>query len=333
MPSLLVRRIAARHQIRQAAREACQSRSFRQRSAALQSFTPEVVEAFGQHFTTRLAAGHITAAGVLKKLQNLVRVFAKAPQLWINLKEHFARDFPGAPEFRGLRDIPALIRWLPKVLDHLVRQGAKLLGKAVEKAFSHLPLSLFTAGERRLLTMNDILNRILAFLKDNAPAAFKRLASKTGAYVKSHVLPSIGAWAQENIPTFLHVGTKAFSLLEKALNHPVILWAVYWYIWSNVTEFEWDAKALGNAATGNLTFRELWASLPGAAFGRLLSLLFSPGTFSLLPYVIAIRLLYCLGAHYLEWNGGQIVPDWQRMGKSFGVDPMALQQYAFGSSG
>lgn len=322
--STLVQRVAARYVVRRAAREAC-SDFRRHRHAGLRDLTPEVLEAFGQSFVGGLSRREVTAGLVLRKLKNLTRIFTKIPTLWTMLKERFMSDFPDAPEVRGLRDVPALVMWLPKVLNHIIMRGTKLMGRALAELFQHLPLSLFTAGKNRLLGVNDLLNQVLLFLKEHSPSAFRNLSGKIGVFVKSRVLPGLKDWAEENLPTFLGAGSKALARLGKLLNHPVVLWYVYWFIWSNVAEFEWDAQALARAAAGDLTFRDLWESLPGSALGLVIAKVFAPGTFTLLPYVIAARLLYCLGARYLEWSDGALLPDWSRMEESLGLSPGVLR--------
>ena len=303
--------------IRQAAREACAGRVFRRRTAAVRDFTPEVVEAIGQGFVEPLARRRMTAANVAGKIKHLVSLITKAPQLWTQLKKGLFKD---APEWEGLRSIPAFLKWLPHKVHDLSVEGAKALSKFFDVLFSHLPLAMLTAGTKHLLSVNDMLNQIIDVLKAHSPQAFRKFAQHVGGYVKGRVLPSAAAWAKENLPTILRVG-------KKILNNPVVIWAIYWFIWFNVAEFEWDAKALAKAAVGAMSFEDLWVSLPGSAIGRIIAVATggSLGNFALLPYVILARIVWALGAHYLEWNGGKITPNWTKMEAAFGLGHGTLE--------
>jgi hypothetical protein len=96
---------------------------------------------------------------------------------------------------------------------------------------------------------------------------------------------------------------------------------VYLYIWFSVAEFEWDLKSLTDALAGHLDFPSFLASLPASAVGLLLSSVSSVGTFTLLPYAIAARILFLLGSRYLTWTGSWFSLDWQALNEDFGVEP------------
>jgi len=315
----LASRVAARYLIRQASREAyALSIGFRRgRTAALHDFTPEVVEAFGQGFVEPLARRRVTAAGVAGKIKNLVSLIAKAPQLWAQLKAHLFGD---APPWEGLKSIPAIVKWLPGKLHQLVASCTKLFGKFVEKLFGYNPFSLLAAGPKRLMSVNDFLNRLLGCLKNLAPQALKDFAHKIGGHIEGHLL-SFAQWAKENTPRIVEIGSKI-------LNSPLVLWPVYWFIWYNVQEFEWDMKSLAKAAVGDMSFADLWASLPGSAIGRAVSAAtgFALGNYALLPYAILLRISWAISMHYLERHGIEIVPNWHKMEAAFGLEPGTLQR-------
>ena len=312
MTSALVRRIAARYEIRRVAREVyASSRPLRSRTAGVQDLTVQVLEAFGQGFVEPLSRGRIAASLVARKLKNLVSLFSKAPQLWGQLKKTLLKD---APEWEGIRSVPAIIKWLPGKIHQLMVDGAKYAGRFIDALFQRSPFNLLAVGSKNLLSVNAILNKLLEHLKANAPEKLRVFASKVGGYVEGRVLTA-AAWVKENFPRLVEIGSKI-------LNNPVVLWALYWYIWNNVQEFEWDAASLAKAAVGAITFEDLWGSIPGSAIGKVLTVLTqgSLDTYALLPYALLLRISYALASGYLKWTKGSIFPDWDRLESTLGLD-------------
>jgi hypothetical protein len=95
--------------------------------------------------------------------------------------------------------------------------------------------------------------------------------------------------------------------------------AVYIYIWINVAEFEWDLKSLTDAISGRLDFASFLASLPGSAIGAIIASVSNVGTFTLLPYTIAARILYLIGSRYLTWTGSRFQFDYAALNADFGL--------------
>jgi hypothetical protein len=313
MTSPFARKIAARYQVRLIAREVyAASRPLQSRTAGLQHFTVDVLEAFGQGFVEPLSKGRIAASLVTRKLKNLVSLFSKVPRLWGQLKKTLLKD---APDWEGVKSLPAIIKWLPSKIHQLMVDGAKYASRFIDALFKRSPFDLLAAGSDSLLSVNGLLNRILDHLKAKAPQQFKVFASKVGGYVEGKVL-SAAAWVKESFPALVEVGSKV-------LNNPLVIWALYWYIWNRVQEFEWDAASLAKAAVGALTFEDLWASLPGSAIGKVLTVLTGGvlDTYALLPYALLARIAFALASGYLRWNGGKILPDWERLESTLGLKP------------
>lgn len=181
---------------------------------------------------------------------------------------------------------------LPGVLKDLAKKGYSLLRKALAKVFSIWPLKLYTLEKGKLFSLNDLLNKLL----DATPklkAAIQRGAQKVGDF---------GEMLRKKAPTITGIA----------------MVAIYIWIWFNVVEFEWDLEGLVGAFSGALTFHTLLASLPGSALGFMLNS-FGFGTFTLLPYAIAARLLWMIGNRYVSWTGRGFAVDWDLLRKDFGV--------------
>jgi hypothetical protein len=190
---------------------------------------------------------------------------------------------------QSLTDIPGAVR-------RLVDLGKRTLHTAMAKLFNTWPLKIYTLEKGKLMSFNDLLMKLL-----NKSPKLKRLA-ENGA----KAIGDLGETIRKKAPHIIGV----------------VMVAIYIWIWFNVLEFEWDIKALVDAITGALTFPAFLASLPGSALGFLLNAL-GFGTFTLLPYTIAARILYLLYHRYVEWNGRGFTIDWKKMGQDFGLAPDA----------
>jgi len=244
------------------------------RQAGITDLTPEVVAAFGYHFTRR-PAGQRQALNLIKlakKLKALVVFFAgKGKALW--------------GKFKALLGVDSLTQLRPKHIADLAKKGYAVLKGAFHKSFSHWPLKLFTLDKGKIAGVNDLINKLM----ERYPKFKNWLQTK----VKPKV-DQLDAWLRKYLPGISHVA----------------MVAIYFWIWMNVVEFEWDLNALGQVLMGNLTLGDLLASLPGSVLGALMNGL-GFGTFTLLPAITAARIIYLLMHNYLEYknNTFQLAPD------------------------
>jgi hypothetical protein len=257
------------------AQAACNDNKQRKlRQAGITDLTPDVVAAFGYYFT-RSKADQRQALNLIKlakKLKALVTFFAgKGKALWV--------------KFKALLGVDKLTQLRPKHIAALAKKGHAVLKGAFHKAFSHWPLKLFTLDKGKLLGVNDLINKLM----EKHPRFKNWLQTK----VKPKV-DQLDAWLRKYLPGISHVA----------------LVAIYFWIWMNVVEFEWDLNALGQVLMGNLTLGDLLASLPGSILGALMNG-FGFGTFTLLPAITAARIIYLLAHNYLEYknNKFQLAPN------------------------
>lgn len=177
--------------------------------------------------------------------------------------------------------------------------AVKGLRQALHKLFDTWPLKLYTLGKEKLGSFNDLLNKILARF------------------------PSFKRWVDAGLSK---VGDLGEMLRQKAPRLTGLLMvAIYIWVWLNVVEFEWDFKSFADALSGAMTFPDFLASLPGSAFGFLLNFL-KIGTFTLLPYTIAARIIYLVANRYVKWGGQGLEMDWGRLRADFGIEGAALAQ-------
>lgn len=195
-------------------------------------------------------------------------------------------------KFKELLGIESLAD-IPKAIGRFAETGKAFLKKALNKVFGTWPLKLYTLEKGKLQSFSQMLDSLLGKFP-----AFKDLVDR-GAR-------KLGDWGE--------------MLREKAPHIAgAVMAAIYLWVWLNVVEFEWDLKSFTEAISGLLTFPDFLSSLPGSAFGLLLRPL-GVGTFTLLPYAVAARILYLLGHRYIEWKDGFHV-HWDLLKKDFGVEP------------
>lgn len=196
-------------------------------------------------------------------------------------------DFKHAVGIESLSDIP-------KAIKELAAKGKSLLHSVIDKMFSVWPLKLYTLEKGKLKGINALLDRLVS--KHPKLKAF--LAKAT------HTVGEFGETVRKYAPHI--VGA--------------VMLAVYLYIWFSVAEFEWDLKSLVDAVAGRLDFPSFLASLPASAIGAIISAVSNVGTFSLLPYTIAARILYLLGSRYLTFSGGSFHFDREALQEDFGIE-------------
>lgn len=198
--------------------------------------------------------------------------------------------------FKGLLGIENLTD-IPGAIKELAAKAYKKLRGLLHKLFDTWPLKIYTLEKGRLMSFNDMLTRLI----DQSPKLKKVLTKVVGK-----------------------VGDFGEMLRKKAPRITgVVMVGIYIWVWLNVVEFEWDFKGLSDAITGSMTFHDFLATLPGSALGALLNG-FGLGTFTLLPYAVAARVLYLLQHRYVTWTGRGFEVHWDLMRQDFGVTPMAL---------
>lgn len=238
---------------------------------------PYILESFANAFFLPYMQGRRVAFGaILKKLKELGKAFTKIPKLWEKLK--------------ALLGIESLTE-LPKVLSDLAKKGYTTLRKVVAAAFNKWPLHIYTVEKAKVLTLNGILEQFMAKFPD-----FKK-------WLTSHVKPKVDQldhWLKENLPT-----------LSK-----VLMIGIYFWIWFNVTEFEWDIRTLTDILTGSISLSDLLTSIPGSILGFLMNSL-GFGTFTLLPAALAVRIAYLTITKYVSWDGKNFVFHQQKAEEDF----------------
>src|SRR3989344_2814895 len=165
---------------------------------------------------------------------------------------------------------------IPGALKNLAALAKKALKQVLPKLFDTWPLKLYTLEKGKLMSFNQMLDK---------------LVSKT---------PKLKQWLTSATTKVGHFGEMVRKAAPRLVG--VVMAAIYIWVWLNVVEFEWDMKALVEAVTGAMTFPDFLSSLPGSAFGFLLNG-FGFGTFTLLPFAVAARILYLLAHRYISWSG------------------------------
>lgn len=139
-------RVAQKYHLRTLVREICSSKSFRNRSASLQDFTPKILEAFGEAFL--FYKPNIKVAffrGLRNKLKQLWDLMRKAPQLWQKIKSFLNTD----------------VKNLPEVLKGWAKKGIEFLRKILRKIFLNNPFAaMYVIPKHKMPGVTDMLARI-----------------------------------------------------------------------------------------------------------------------------------------------------------------------------
>ena len=248
----MAERVAARHEIRLAAKRACVSVN---RTASANGLLERVLVAAAEGALIPDDGSPVRTAGfanLARRLKQMAVMVGKFPKLWDRVKE-----------FLGVESLSEL----PGKITELAKEGYKYLKRAVEKAFAVWPLKLYTLPESKLFSLNTALEKLM-----DASPAFKKFLADT---VKPRV-DQLDAWLQKYLPTV----------------SKVVMVAIYVWIWINVVEFEWDLKGIIDAATGALSLSDLLASLPGSILGALMkSLGFGTFTLLPAAYAVRLALV------------------------------------------
>jgi len=280
-----INRVADRYLIRLAARKACDTPAFHRRQASLFDFTPEVLEIMAAEFYLPMHEGKVAFGSLVKRFKQLTQVFTKVPQLWGQFKKTIGVE--------SLADIPAALKGLAK-------RGYNALKTSLQMIFDTWPLKLYTLDKGKLSGISKLIEQL-----SKRHPEFKHWLD---AKVKPRV-NQFDMWLREKSP-----------VLSK-----IVLVAVFFWIWFNVVEFEWDLKSLTDVLVGNLTLADLLDSLPGSAIGFLLKV-FRIGSLTLLPATIAARLLYLIWHRYVVWTGSGFRVDWELLSDDIGVPAAELQE-------
>jgi len=184
------------------------------------------------------------------------------------------------------------ITQIPKALKELGAKAKKWLRKTIDKLFNTWPLRIYTLEKGKLKSFNDMLSGWMA----RSPKLKRALDAG---------ISRMGGFGE---------------ILRKKAPHiaGALMVGIYIWVWMNVVEFEWDMKGLTDAITGAMSFPDFLASLPGSAFGALLNI-FGFGTWTLLPFAVAARILYLVQHRYVTWTGRGFTVDWDMMKADFNL--------------
>jgi len=277
-------RVAARHLIRLAARDACRS-TFRTRTASV-NLTERVFIACAEGALIPEDGSPVRLAGLMdlpRKMIEFAKVVKRFPNLWEKAKEFLGVE--------SLTDLPGRVK-------ELAKEGYMALKKILSGLFNSWPLKIYSLPENKLFSVNSVIESMMSRFPQ-----FDR-------WLKTNVKPRVDQfdkWLKEYLPNI----------------SKVLMVAIYIWIWLNVVEFEWDLKGIIEAATGHLSLSTLLASLPGSAIGAMMNGL-GLSTFALLPAAMAARLVFLLSKRYLTWTGGGFDFDWELLKQDYGVEPDQL---------
>lgn len=266
--------------VHQAAVEACGRYQRKIRTAGLLDLTPDVVAAFGEHFY--LPACQQRQAGIVdiaRKLRDLVKFFVgKGKALWARFKE--------------ILGIDSITQLRPHHIKDLAKKGYEALKSALHKAFNKWPLKIYTLEKGKLLGVADIINKMI------------KKSPRFAAWM-SKVRPNVDIldqWLRTYLPGVSHIA----------------MVAIFFWIWINVVEFEWDLSSLGKVLIGQITLGDLLSSLPSSGIGALLNGL-GIGMFTLLPVMVVVRIVYMMAHRYLSFEGGRLHLDTEALENDFGL--------------
>lgn len=91
--------------------------------------------------------------------------------------------------------------------------------------------------------------------------------------------------------------------------------ALFTFIWLNVDEISWDWPSLVAGFTGAMDLSDLIASIPESLIGLVTGKLWGIG-FTIMPYMILGRIMWMASQKYLEWNGKEWVPNFNKVDRA-----------------
>lgn len=169
-----ISRVATRHLIRVAARDACRA-TFRTRTASV-DLTERVLVAVAEGAYLS-HGGNVRVASLLSKLAELAKALKRFPNLWEKLKDLLGIE--------SLSDLPGRIK-------ALLQDAYGALRKLLTKGFETWPLKLFTLPESKLFSVNKALEALM-----------KRYP-QFGKWLEANVKPRVDQfdkWLKQHLPT------------------------------------------------------------------------------------------------------------------------------------
>jgi hypothetical protein len=171
----------------------------------------------------------------------------------------------------------------PSALEGLAKQGREVLSKALGG------VRQFMALKKDLPTLTDLIKRT---------AFGAGILDKYEQFVKPKA-DALEVWLKKHLPTLTRVAVAALFI----------------WIWLNVDELSWKPDDILRGFTGQISLADLLLSLPESGIGAISSALFGAG-YTIMPYVLAARLMWMLAHKYLEYNGGKWKPNFKLVDKS-----------------
>lgn len=229
----------------------------------------------------------------IKKLKGLV------PK---DVLEAWSKTRGALKRFKGIFANPKAVKELSKMIGDLTPENIKNFiksgAKTVKATFSQIRMVLTTPSE--LPTLTDLIKRtaVGAGIADWFNEKVKPRANVVDDFLKKHV-PNI---------------------------RRVALAAAFTFIWINVDELSWEMSGLVAGFTGNMSLADLLATLPESALGALSGSLFGIG-YTIMPYMLAGRLLWLVGRKFLVWDGTKFGVNWSLVDKALFRDAPQNPQY------
>lgn len=231
---------------------------------------------------------------IVKKLKGLV------PQ---DVIKAWGKARGALKKFVGIFRNPKAVKELSKMIGDLtpdnIKDFLKSGAKNAKKAIEQVRMVMTTPSE--LPTLTDLIKRTA-------------VGAKIADWFTDSVQPRadvIDGFLKKYVPNLRRVAVAA----------------VFTFIWLNVDELSWEMPGLVAGFTGNLSLAELLATLPESAIGALSSALFGIG-YTIMPYMIAGRLLWLVGRKYLTWDGEKFGVNWNLVDKTLFREAPRTPEYA-----
>jgi len=228
----------------------------------------------------------LVTAGILDRLVKRVKglVPKDVLQAWTKARGALAK-FVGI--FKNPKALKALTKLIGEITPENIRDFLKSGEKNARKVFEPLRMILTTKSD--LPTLTDLIKR-----------------TTVGA--------GISEWFTDKIQPRADVIDSYLNKYVPNLRRVAVA-AVFTFIWLNVDELSWEMSGLTAGFTGNMSLADLLASLPESALGAISSALFGIG-YTIMPYMLAGRLMWLVGRKYLTWDGEKFGVNWNLVDKT-----------------
>jgi hypothetical protein len=276
---VVAQRVRDRFLVRRAVQEAYTDHNLRSASWEQREIVQALAEGF---FEARVGSTDREAAfGALRAVKRLLGMLKKAPgRVWDAISGAL-----GLGELEGM-SLTEKVKHIVKRARDLAKRGKAALGKVFKKVKSTFPLNLYFVPKGKAPSLTDMLARIAK----KSPKIWAMLQKvKAGADV-------VDKWMKKYFPRLSRV----------------LLGAIFIFVWFNVAEISWDIEGLLAGFTGAISLGDLLASLPESGIGWLAAL-FGLG-YGALPITIAVRIVWLVANHYVEWTGRGFRVKWELMG-------------------